>query len=55
MVAARKSRRFAPQTPGDDALPTFYMIKGEEIAIDPSVYDTSAIAFLEDAEGQGKE
>lgn len=54
IVAARKARRYAPQSAEPDELPTFYMIDGEEIAIDPTVYDTSNFAFFEDTEDQGK-
>ncbi|KZP29533.1 hypothetical protein FIBSPDRAFT_946799 [Athelia psychrophila] len=55
LVAARKSRRFAPQSPGGDVLPVIYMIDGEEVPIDPTVYDTSNIAFWDDEEEQGKD
>lgn len=54
LVAARKAKRFASASPGSDALPTFFMIGGEEIAVDASVYDTSNMDFLDDEEEQGK-
>ena len=54
LVAANRARRFASQALDSDTLPVF-LINGEEVRIDPTVYDTSSMAFLDEEEEQGKE